>query len=311
MSHEKLLALDPQKKERLLSLDQYLSARIIGQDHVIPRIASVIRRGELGLTNARRPKGSFIFLGPTGVGKTEITLELSRFLYGTDEALHRFDMSEFMLQESLPNLIGDVSGEIGRLGRAVQGNKKGILLFDEMEKAHPLILDVFLQLVDAGRLTVGKGDLCDVTGFYIVFTTNISSAHVNKTHAMPWSAVEKRVLKDLSETVRPEFAARINEKVVFKKLDYDCQRKIAELVLENELKRHYAAGFDLVPDPEVFEFLVRRGFDRFNGARPMRNAVESSVQDAIARHLLTGDGGMKGRLIVAGIGSDSFLAINS
>lgn len=295
-------------KEKLIELEGYLNSRIIGQEHVVPRVAAVIRRGELGLSHPRRPKGSFLFLGPTGVGKTELTLELARFLWGGEEKLYRFDMSEFQLQDSLPGLIGDNGGELGRLGRVLRKEREGILLFDEMEKAHPLVLDVFLQIVDAGRVTVGPGHVCEVSGFYIVFTSNIAASGVNKTHAMPFSLVEKNVLRQLAETVRPEFAARINEKVVFKKLDYNAQRKIAEMLLKGELTRHAEKGFEVVPDPAVFEFLVRKGIDRVNGARPMRNVVETSVGDAIARNLLTGGNGC-GRLVVVGESASAFLAV--
>ena len=162
---------------KLQSLEKILSERIRGQAHVIPRVVSVLKRGELGLTKSSRPRGSFMLLGPTGVGKTEITLTFTEFLFGTDK-LSRFDMSEYQTQESLGVLLGARLGERGTLGMAYDKSPHGTLLFDEIEKAHPRVLDVFLQILDAARVTMASGDTLDFSKHYIVLTSNIGAAEI-------------------------------------------------------------------------------------------------------------------------------------
>src|SRR5215469_5264571 len=159
---------------RLCGLETFLRQRIRGQNHVIPRVVSILQRGELGLTKPTRPRGSFLFLGPTGVGKTEITLALTEFVFGKDK-LSRFDMSEYQTQESLGLLLGAKLGERGTLGMAFDRSTCGTLLFDEIEKAHPRVLDVFLQILDAARVTMASGETLDFSGFYIVLTSNIAA----------------------------------------------------------------------------------------------------------------------------------------
>lgn len=160
---------------KLSGLQTHLQQRIRGQDHVIPRIVSLLHRGELGLTKPGRPRGSFLFLGPTGVGKTEVTLTFTSFLMSNNH-LFRFDMSEYQTQESLGLLLGGKLGERGTLGMVYDRSKVGTLLFDEIEKAHPRVLDVFLQILDAARVTLASGETLELSGFYVVFTSNIGSA---------------------------------------------------------------------------------------------------------------------------------------
>src|SRR5580704_2544136 len=163
--------------EKLDELESHLRQRIRGQDHVLPRIVSLLQRGELGLTELGRPRGSFLFLGPTGVGKTEVTLTFTSFLMSKDHVF-RFDMSEYQTQESLGLLLGGKLGERGTLGMVYDRSKAGTLLFDEIEKAHPRVLDVFLQMLDAARVTLASGDTLDFSGFYIVLTSNIGAAEI-------------------------------------------------------------------------------------------------------------------------------------
>src|SRR5213594_2247011 len=160
---------------KLHELESHLRQRIRGQDHVLPRVVSLLHRGELGLTKPGRPRGSFLFLGPTGVGKTELTLTFTSFLMSTAQAF-RLDMSEYQTQESLGLLLGGKLGERGTLGMVYDRSKIGTLLFDEIEKAHPRVLDVFLQILDAARVTLATGETLELSGFYIVFTSNIGSA---------------------------------------------------------------------------------------------------------------------------------------
>jgi ATP-dependent Clp protease ATP-binding subunit ClpB len=281
---------------KLHELESHLRQRIRGQDHVLPRIVSLLNRGELGLTKPDRPRGSFLFLGPTGVGKTEVTLTFTGFLMGK-ECLFRFDMSEYQTQESLGVLLGGRLGERGTLGMVYDRAKIGTLLFDEIEKAHPRVLDVFLQILDAARVTLASGETLDWSGFYIVFTSNIGSADLMSLQHSAQATLERHVLTRAQQQMRPELYARITEKLVFNRLTYDHQLEIAQLLLNNELDFLKAKGHDLEPTPTVLPFLVRRGFHPKLGARPMRDAVEKLVGDAVATDLLTGGTGV-GKLAV-------------
>ena len=272
---------------KLKDLEKIMGERIRGQTHVIPRVVSVLQRGELGLTKPTRPRGSFMFLGPTGVGKTEITLAFTEFLFGADK-LSRFDMSEYQTQESLGVLLGARLGERGTLGMAYDKSPSGTLLFDEIEKAHPRVLDVFLQILDAARVTMASGDTLDFSNHYIVLTSNIGAAEILHLQHSTQATMERHVLTRAQQSLRPEIFARITEKLVFNRLTYDNQLEIAGLLLANELKFLEGKGHTLKPTEAVLPFLVRRGYHPRLGARPMRDAVEKCIGDAIAEFLLTG-----------------------
>lgn len=267
--------------DSLFALQAQLQSRIRGQDQAISRVCSVLERGELGLSPTDRPKGSMLFLGPTGVGKTELTLAFSEHLFGQDK-LFRFDMSEFQHEDAVKLLLGDESGKPGRLGRVLDTHAHGTLLFDEMEKANPLILDVFLQILDAARITTGNGVTHDLSNWYVVFTSNIGSAEIMGQSRLPFTTVERFVMAKLQQELRPEFIARFQEIVVFRKLSPEVQREIVIGQLESYL-RHLAEklGINLQSTSEAVEFLIRHGFHRTLGARPLRNAVLPYVGDAI------------------------------
>jgi ATP-dependent Clp protease ATP-binding subunit ClpB len=252
---------------------------------VLPRIVSILRRGELGLTKPGRPRGSFLFLGPTGVGKTEVTLAFTGFLM-SKEHLFRFDMSEYQTQESLGLLLGGKLGERGTLAMIYDKSRVGTLLFDEIEKAHPRVLDVFLQILDAARVTMASGETLELSGFYVVFTSNIGSADLMNLQYSTPATMERHVLARAQQAMRPELYARITEKLVFNRLSYDHQLEIAQLLLTQELVFLKAKGHELTPDATVLPFLVRRGFHPKLGARPMRDAVEKLMGDAVAECLL-------------------------
>jgi ATP-dependent Clp protease ATP-binding subunit ClpA len=282
---------------KLQELENYLRKRIRGQDHVLPRVASVLRRGELGLRKTGRPRGSFLFLGPTGVGKTEITLSFTDFLLGSDK-LFRFDMSEYQNQESLGLLLGAKLGERGTLALAYDQSRAGTFLFDEIEKAHARILDIFLQILDAARVTMANGETLDFSGFYVVFTSNIASSEIVGLQHSSFATMERHVLTHAQRFMRPELYARINEKLVFNRLTYDVQLEIAQLLLNAELSFLDGQGHTLEADPSVVPFLVRHGFNARLGARPMRDAVERLIGDSVAEHVISGGGG-SGKLVVA------------
>jgi len=281
---------------KLSGLEAHLRSRIRGQDHVLPRVVSLLKRGQLGLTKSTRPRGSFLFLGPTGVGKTETTVAFTDFLFGEGK-LFRFDMSEYQTQESLGILLGAKLGERGTLAMAYDRSRIGTLLFDEIEKAHARILDIFLQILDAARVTMANGETLDLSGFYIVFTTNIGGADLLNLQHSAFATMERHVLARAQQAMRPEIFARITEKLVFNRLSYDNQLEIAQLLLNGELRFLSEKGHKLEAGKAVLPFVVNRGFHPKLGARPMRDAVEKLIGDAVTLDLLNGGAGC-GQIVV-------------
>ncbi len=270
--------MNDELKTKLKNLETHLKTNIRGQDHVIPRIVSVLCRGELGLAHPSRPRGSFLLVGPTGVGKTEITQCFSEYLFGPGH-LHRFDMSEYQNQSSVGLLLGQSSSEIGLLGMALAKENHGTLLFDEMEKAHPLVLDLFLQILDAGRITLATGETKNLSNYYVVFTSNIGSAESMRMENSTFTTIERTVLRKVDQTLRPELVARITDKLVFGRLGYEVQREICELLIERETSRLRALGYPVLVDSQTLERLIREGYSRALGARPMRNTIEKALQE--------------------------------
>jgi ATP-dependent Clp protease ATP-binding subunit ClpB len=278
--------IDPTKLTKLHELDALLPREIRGQSQILPRIASAVRRGELGLTKKARPRGSFLLLGPTGVGKTETVVVLTNQIFGAQK-LFRFDMSEFQTQESLGLLLGARLGETGYLGTVRERAAEGSLLFDEAEKAHPRVLDILLQLLDAARITIATGQTLDFSGFYVWMTSNIGSAELMTLQHSNDATLERHVLSRAQQALRPEIFARINEKLVFNRLNYEHQLEIAEKFLAREIEFLGGCGHTLELARPVLPFLVRKGFHPKLGARPMRDAVEKLVGDAVAECLLS------------------------
>ncbi len=278
---------DPILLEQLIGLEAHLSSKIKGQGHVIPRVCSVLERGQLGLQPSGKPLGSFLLLGPTGAGKTELTLELSRYLFGKDH-LFRFDMSEFQHVDSVKLFMGDEVGSPGRLGNLLSGHQSGVLLFDEIEKAHRLIWDLFLQMLDAARITLADHQAYDLSGFYIVCTSNIGSQQLMRPTRLPFTTLERAVMAELHRFFRPELIGRFDEKIVFKPLGPETQREIGKLAIAEELERSRKRGFELRVAEEAVEFLVRKGMHKALGARPMKRTVQKFLGDAIRLALKSG-----------------------
>jgi ATP-dependent Clp protease ATP-binding subunit ClpA len=276
---------DPAKLTKLHELDALLPREIRGQSQILPRITSAVRRGELGLTKPGRPRGSFLLLGPTGVGKTETVVVLTNQIFGAGK-LFRYDMSEFQTQESLGLLLGAKLGETGYLGAMRERAAEGSLLFDEAEKAHPRVLDILLQLLDAARITIATGQTLDFSGFYVWMTSNIGSAELMSLQHSNDATLERHVLSRAQQALRPEIFARINEKLVFNRLNYEHQLEIAEKFLAREVEFLSGCGHKLELAKPVLPFLVRKGFHPKLGARPMRDAVEKLVGDAVSQCLL-------------------------
>jgi ATP-dependent Clp protease ATP-binding subunit ClpB len=284
-------------KDHLRVLRAHLEANILGQSHLMERVVSVLVRGEMGVAHPDRPKGSFLFVGPTGVGKTELAQVFTAHLFDGRKPV-RFDMSEYQNQASVEKLIGHAMGEIGLLGRALQGVEDGTLLFDELEKAHPLILDLFLQILNEASITLASGERKNLSRFYVVFTSNIGSSEVMRMTSAPMATVERTVLNRVGQQLRPELVGRITEKIVFARLQFETQREICELMIAREQARLLRLGYPVETTPEAVEFLIRRGYHKTLGARPMRATVERFLQDAITQSLLDNDDGC-GRLAVA------------
>lgn len=255
-----------------------------GQDHLLPRFAAALLCAELGLANPSRPRGSFLFIGPTGTGKTELALCFTDYVFGPDH-VHRFDLSEYQNQSAVEKLIGASPTDRGLLGRILAAHSCGTLLFDEMEKAHPLLLDLFLQLLDPGRITLATGETMSVSGWYLIFTSNLGSAEVMRMERSSFATIEAAVLRRVTQKLRPEFGPRINEKFVFARLTPEAQREIAELLVTRELARLRGLGHDLAVSSAALEFLVREGYDPQLGARPLRRTVERNLQEAVVRSL--------------------------
>ena len=281
--------------KKLNKIESILASSIKGQDHVIPRVSAVLKRAELGLSNPDRPKGNFLFLGPTGTGKTEITKAFTQAIFEDEKELIRFDMSEYQTKEALESLIGDKTGWNGRLGEAIiKSEGSGVLLFDEMEKAHRDMLDIFLQMMDDARLTTGTGYTHDLRSFYIVLTSNVGADKLMNAKRLNFSTIEKSIKMTLSQHgFRNEFIGRFNEVIVFKMLDYDTMREIAELNIKREVKRlnkvlteRYSKPVVLDPTPSIIDLTVLEGTNARLGARPIRNFVETAMQDAISKRIL-------------------------
>ncbi len=280
------LNISAERLEHLRHLEAHLCERIRGQDHVIPRVAAALHRGELGLTTSTRPRSSFLLLGPTGVGKTELSIAFTDYLLGSNK-LFRFDMSEYQTQESLAVLIGGRVGEVGLLGLARAKSDTGTLLFDEIEKSHPRVIDLFLQILDAARVTMASGETLDLSGFYVVFTSNIAASEILGLQHSSFTTMERHVLAKAQRSLRPELYARIAEKLVFNRLSYDVQMEIARFHIDRELSFLRDKGFHLTASKELVAFVMQRGFHPRLGARPLRDAIEKHLRGAVVDATLT------------------------
>jgi ATP-dependent Clp protease ATP-binding subunit ClpA len=287
--------------ERLRDLATRLKSRLRGQEVVIDRVVERLHHGELGLTSPGRPKASFLFLGPTGVGKTELTLRFTQELLGPNRVV-RLDMSEYQTADRLALLLGD-SGAAGRIAAGFDVCEgRGTLLFDEIEKAHPRVLDVLLQLLDAARLTVGGNRVLDFSGWYVVLTSNIGAQRILTLRKSKYETIERLVRQEAQRELRPELFARLTLTVVFNRLNYDVQCGIAADMVARECAALSERGFALRFESDVPDLVIQHGYHERLGARPMRDATELLIRNAVAEELLRGAKGT-GRLQVHADGS--------
>ena len=284
------------ERDKLLKMEDRLHSRVVGQDEAVGLVADAIRRSRAGLSDPSRPYGSFLFLGPTGVGKTELTKALADFLFDSDEHMIRIDMSEFMEKHSVARLIGAPPGYVGYeeggyLTEAVRRNPYSVVLLDEVEKAHPDVFNVLLQVLDDGRLTDGQGRTVDFRNTVIVMTSNLGSQQIQHMSGQPYEAVKEVVWEEIKQHFRPEFLNRIDEVVVFHALDKAHIEKIAGIQVERLAKRMAAQDMVLEVSDAALAELARGGFDPVFGARPLKRAIQQMLENPIAKLILQGNFG--------------------
>jgi ATP-dependent Clp protease ATP-binding subunit ClpB len=282
------------EKEKLLHMEDALAKRVVGQDEALRIVANAIRRSRAGLSDPRRPNGSFLFLGPTGVGKTELAKALAEFLFDTEEAMVRIDMSEFMERHSVARLIGAPPGYVGYdeggyLTELVRRRPYAVILLDEVEKAHQDVFNVLLQVLDDGRLTDGQGRTVDFRNTVIIMTSNLGS-QVIQEHAgeKNYSRMKSAVMEIVQQSFRPEFINRIDDIVVFHPLGGEQIRSIVDIQLVYLRKRLQERDMDLVLDNAARDLIGEAGFDPVYGARPLKRAIQQQIENPLAQKILQG-----------------------
>ncbi len=299
-----LKKLEETESEKLLNLEEALHRRIVGQDDAIKAVSRAIRRARSGLKDPRRPIGTFLFLGPTGVGKTELAKALAEHLFGDENALIRFDMSEYMERFAMSRLIGAPPGYIGyeeggSLTEKIRRRPFSVILFDEMEKAHPDIFNLLLQIMDEGRLTDSQGREVDFRNTIVIMTSNLGGEFINRSkrslgfaaredERSQYEEIKNLVMSEVKKTFRPEFLNRLDEIVVFHPLNRNHVLKIIDILLKDLRKRLSEKSMELKLTKEAKEFLLERGYDPVYGARPMRRAIQRYIEDPLSEELLKG-----------------------
>lgn len=283
------------EREKLLHMEEFLHNRVVGQDEAVIAVSNAVRRSRAGLSDPNRPSGSFLFLGPTGVGKTELTKALANFLFDSDDAMIRIDMSEFMEKHSVSRLVGAPPGYVGYeeggvLTEAVRRKPYSVILFDEVEKAHPDVFNILLQVLDDGRLTDSQGRVIDFKNTVIVMTSNLGSQDVRELgEGASEEEMRSVVMSAVSHHFRPEFINRIDELVIFHSLKKSQIRGIADIQLERLRSRLAERDMSLTIDDTAFDLLIDAGFDPVYGARPLKRTIQSQVENTLAQKILSGE----------------------
>ncbi|MBA3318291.1 MAG: ATP-dependent chaperone ClpB [Gemmatimonadales bacterium] len=281
------------ERERLAHLENELARRVVGQEQAVTAVANAVRRSRAGLGDPNRPTGSFIFLGPTGVGKTETARALAEFLFDDERAMVRLDMSEYMEKHSVARMIGAPPGYVGyeeggQLTEAVRRRPYSVILFDEIEKAHPDVFNVLLQLLDDGRLTDSQGRVVDFRNAVVIMTSNIGSQYIVDAGGANWERVEQRVRDELPNHFRPEFLNRVDDIIVFRPLSRSDLVRIVDLQLVRLERLLAQRHLKLEVSPEVRELIAEQGYDPVYGARPLKRVIQRELQNRIALELLEG-----------------------
>ena len=315
--------LSEAEASKLLRCEEVLHQRVIGQDEAVSAVARAIRRSRSPLKDPRRPGGSFIFLGPSGVGKTELAKSLAEFLFGSEEALITFDMSEFMEKYAVSKLVGAPPGYVGydeggELTKAVRRRPYSVVLFDEIEKAHPDVFNILLQILDEGRLTDGQGRKVDFSNTVIIMTSNVGAREIAKPGAMGFGSnasqlsdkeIKSRAMGELKKLFRPEFLNRVDEIVVFKSLAKDQIRGIVDLMVRELRNRLIGEGMSIELTDAAKDLIAKEGTDPIYGARPLRRAIQTLVEDPLAEQLLEGSW-KAGDIVLVDVGEDGKLAFS-
>lgn len=297
--------LTEEESKRLFRMEDEIKLRLVGQDEAIKAVSRAVRRARSGMKDPKRPVGSFLFLGPTGVGKTELARSLAEFLFGSDDAMIRVDMSEYMERHEVAKLIGAPPGYVGfedggKLTEAVRRRPYSVILFDEVEKAHPDVFNVLLQLLEDGRLTDGHGHLTDFRNSVVIMTSNIGVSEVMKGKNLGFTdskgsygeideeKMKSTILDEVKRSFRPEFINRVDEILIFKLLGKDNLLKIVDIMLDEISKRTLDCGITLEVSKDARQLLLERGFDPKYGARPLRRAIQKMVEDSLSNLILDG-----------------------
>ena len=305
--------LGEDESQRLLKLEETLHRRVVGQEEAVKAVARAIRRGRTGLKDPKRPIGSFIFMGPTGVGKTELSKALAEAVFGDEKAMIRVDMSEYMEKHSVSRMVGSPPGYVGydeggQLTEQIRRKPYSVILFDEIEKAHPDVFNILLQILEDGRLTDSQGRVVDFKNTVIIMTSNVGARSIVEPKQLGFAAADEdpevkyekmrvNVMEELKRTFRPEFLNRVDDIIVFQPLSKEEIRKIAFILLENFAKRAQANDIELHFDDSLITFVADKGYDPVFGARPLKRAIQNQVEDKLAEQMLTGQ--IRGKVTVS------------
>ena len=302
------------ERDKMVAMEEKLHERVIGQDEAVQSVANAVRRSRAGLSDPNRPSGSFLFLGPTGVGKTELTKSLANFLFDSEDAIVRIDMSEYMEKHSVSRLVGAPPGYVGyeeggTLTEAVRRKPYSVILFDEVEKAHPDVFNILLQVLDDGRLTDSQGRVVDFKNTVIIMTSNLGSHKIQEMVGESYEDIKAEVMDSVGQHFRPEFVNRIDEIVVFHPLGMSQMAGIADIQLDRLRQRIQEREMDIELSADAMNKLVAVGYDPVYGARPLKRAIQQEIENPLSLKLLAGDF-VAGDIIKVDVGADDKLTFD-